>query len=130
MKWLADENFPGAAVRALRDLGWDVAAATERHGGVADREIFEIVRREGRVLLTFDKDFGDLYCESPLIAPSGLILFRFRRPTSTDVDRRSTTHSRSADVRFRLVRQVLRRGARKAPRSFSASVMAQLSRAP
>ncbi|MGO9744558.1 MAG: DUF5615 family PIN-like protein [Roseiarcus sp.] len=43
-----------------------------------------MARREGRILLTFDKDFGDLYRESPLIAPSGLILFRFRRPTSPD----------------------------------------------
>jgi predicted nuclease of predicted toxin-antitoxin system len=63
-------------------------AASEDHGGRSDRDIFEIVRREGRVLLTFDKDFGDLYRESPLVAPSGLILFRFRRPTSPDARRR------------------------------------------
>ena len=88
MKFLADENFPGGAVTALRGLGLDIVAATERHAGVTDREIFEIVRREGLVLLTFDKDFGDLYRESPLMAPSGLILFRFRRPTSADAQRR------------------------------------------
>ena len=88
MKRLADENFPGGAIRALRELGRDVVAATERNGSVADSEIFAIVRREGRVLLTFDKDFGDLFRDSPLIAPSGLILFRVRRPTSPDAQRR------------------------------------------
>lgn len=88
MKFLADENFPGGAIRALRDLGQDVVAATERHGGAPDREIYSIVRREGLVLLTFDKDFGDLHRESPLLAPSGLILFRLRRPTSPDAQRR------------------------------------------
>ncbi len=69
MRWLADENFPGTAIRDLRNLGRHVVAAREQHGSVADREIFEIARREGFVLLTFDKGFGDLYRESPLIAP-------------------------------------------------------------
>jgi predicted nuclease of predicted toxin-antitoxin system len=61
VKGLADENFPGAIVRVLRELGWDVVAATEKHSGVSDSEIFEIARRQGRIVFTFDKDFGDLY---------------------------------------------------------------------
>jgi len=72
----------------LRELGWDVVAATEDHRGVSDREIFEIARRQGRVVFTFDKDFGELYRRAPLASPSGLILFRFRRPTSPDSQRR------------------------------------------
>jgi hypothetical protein len=58
------------------------------HSGAGDSEILEIARREGRILLTFDKDFGELYRQSPLAAPSGLILFLFRRPTSPDAQRR------------------------------------------
>ncbi len=75
------ENYP-------RLMGWDIVAAAERHRGSADRDIFEIVRRAGHVLLTFDKDFGDLYRELPLVTPSGPILFRFSRPASPDAPRR------------------------------------------
>jgi hypothetical protein len=39
-------------------------------------------------VLTFDKDFGELHRRAPLAAPSGLILFRVRRPTSPDAQRR------------------------------------------
>ena len=88
MKGLADENFPWVLVKALRNRGWDIEAATEAHSGAGDREIFDLARRKGRIVLTFDKDFGDLHRRSPLAPPSGLILFRFRRPTSPDAQRR------------------------------------------
>jgi predicted nuclease of predicted toxin-antitoxin system len=48
----------------------------------------KIARRQGRVVFTLDKDFGELYRQVPLAAPSGLVLFRFRRPTSPDAQRR------------------------------------------
>ncbi len=36
MKFLADENFPRPAVRALREHGFEVAWATEDSPGLAD----------------------------------------------------------------------------------------------
>jgi predicted nuclease of predicted toxin-antitoxin system len=76
MKWLADENIPRAVVRGLRDLGEDVVGVVEIAAGSNDRSVFAWARREGRILLTFDKDFGELFATAPLPKPSGLVLLR------------------------------------------------------
>jgi hypothetical protein len=78
--FLADENFPLDAVRKLRDTGHDVTAVVQESPGISDEEILERAAREGRVILTFDRDYGSLLFEessrrSPL--PAGLVYFRF-----------------------------------------------------
>jgi len=47
-------------VAALRASGHDVAWAGEWPRDPADRAILEAAHREGRVLVTLDKDFGEL----------------------------------------------------------------------
>jgi predicted nuclease of predicted toxin-antitoxin system len=76
MRLLADENFPGPAVRALRSLGHDVAYAKETMRGAPDRAVLRSAQAEGRVLLTCDKDFGELAFAARLPAQCGVILFR------------------------------------------------------
>jgi predicted nuclease of predicted toxin-antitoxin system len=76
MRILADENFPGDAVSALRDLGHDVAWVRSDAPGSTDVQVIARAQDEGRVLLTFDKDFGELVFYSRLPASSGVILFR------------------------------------------------------
>ncbi len=76
MRFLADENFPGGAVRALRDMGVDVAWVREGAPGAMDEEVLAWAVREERVLLTFDKDFGELACRAALPAQCGIVLFR------------------------------------------------------
>jgi predicted nuclease of predicted toxin-antitoxin system len=58
MRFLADENFPGAA--ALRAAGSDVVWVRIAAPGSSDSEILAWAAREERILLTFDKDFGEL----------------------------------------------------------------------
>ena len=60
MRFLADENFPGDAVAALRSTGHDVTWVRTAMPGSADADILETAQRERRVLLTFDRDFGEL----------------------------------------------------------------------
>jgi len=76
MKVLANENLPRDAVEALRRDGHDVLWARTDMPGVPDPQIMARARAEGRVLLTFDKDFGELAFRSGLVAPCGIILFR------------------------------------------------------
>ena len=57
---LADENVPGAAVARLRDAGHDVSWVSEDAPGTADPDVLERASKEDRLLVTFDKDFGDL----------------------------------------------------------------------
>jgi predicted nuclease of predicted toxin-antitoxin system len=74
MKFFADENFPGAAIRILRQNGFDVAWAAEQSRGASDEEILSVCAE--RVLLTLDKDFGELVFRNKLSTRSSVILFR------------------------------------------------------
>jgi len=56
---LADENVPKKAVEALRERGHDVLWVAEVAPGSKDEEVLALAIREGRILLTFDKDFGE-----------------------------------------------------------------------
>ncbi len=76
MRVLADENFPGPVVRALRSVGHDVAYARETMRGAADGEVLRAAQAERRVLTTCDKDFGELAFRAGLPAECGVILFR------------------------------------------------------
>jgi predicted nuclease of predicted toxin-antitoxin system len=66
LRSLADENFPSAAVAALKAAGDDIAWVSLTAPGAADADVLAIAVREGRVLLTFDKDFGELAARSGL----------------------------------------------------------------
>ncbi len=60
MKCPADENFPRPALEALRKAGWDVFSLAESCPGISDDEVIALSADQERVLLTFDKDFGEL----------------------------------------------------------------------
>jgi predicted nuclease of predicted toxin-antitoxin system len=83
MKFLADENFPRPALEALRKAGWDVFSIAEKCPGISDDEVIALCASGQRVLLTFDKDFGELVFRRGLSAASGVVLFRIT-PESPD----------------------------------------------
>jgi predicted nuclease of predicted toxin-antitoxin system len=76
MRLLADENVPLKAVQLLREKGHDVLSISESMPQTADEDILEIATRESRIVLTFDKDFGDLTFCSDLPVSCGIVLFR------------------------------------------------------
>lgn len=80
MRFLADENFPGAAVESLREAGHDVAGIAAEAPSSSDRAVLALALEEARVLLTFDKDFGELAWKHHLPAQCGVILFRCAMP--------------------------------------------------
>jgi predicted nuclease of predicted toxin-antitoxin system len=76
VRFLADESCDFSIVLALRAAGHDVVAVAELAGGVPDREVIELARTDRRVLLTEDKDFGQLVF-SALAGSAGVILIRY-----------------------------------------------------
>lgn len=60
IRLLANENFPGPAIRLLRERGIDVVWVAERMPAATDAEVLACARAEGRWLLTFDRDYGEL----------------------------------------------------------------------
>ena len=76
MKWLANENFPRAAVLALQAIGEEVVWIRDTTPGITDVEVLSRAMTEERILITFDKDFGELAYRSKLPATCGIVLFR------------------------------------------------------
>ncbi len=60
MRILADENVGWSIVRWLRAQRVDTAWVPEAEAGAADEEVLAWAYREDRVLLTFDRDYGEL----------------------------------------------------------------------
>ncbi|MBI4492331.1 MAG: DUF5615 family PIN-like protein [Chloroflexi bacterium] len=76
MRFLADESCDFSVVRALRAAGHEVLAVAEISSGAADEVVIDLAVRQGRILLTEDKDFGQLVFANA--QPSGgVILMRF-----------------------------------------------------
>ncbi len=76
MQFLADESCDFAIVRALRASGHDVTTAADLVGGADDTVIAGLAVSEARMLLTEDKDFGQLAYATGHVQP-GVILIRF-----------------------------------------------------
>jgi predicted nuclease of predicted toxin-antitoxin system len=91
MRFLANENFPFDAVQALRQQGHDVFWIRTDAPGIADTEVLNRTQTEDRILLTFDKDFGELAFRSQLPATSGIILFRIKAPSGAVVAQKVAT---------------------------------------
>lgn len=77
MRFLADENIDQRVVAILRAAGHDVLEVREGHGGSGDEAVLALARRTRRVLLTRDKDFGELVIRRDLRC-AGLVLVRYR----------------------------------------------------
>jgi predicted nuclease of predicted toxin-antitoxin system len=78
VRFLANENFPLPSVRHLREAGYDVAAITEDSPGIEDREVLARAVLERRVILTFDRDYGELIYRLGLSPSSGVIYLRYQ----------------------------------------------------
>ena len=60
MRILADESVEGEVVAHLRSEGHNVAYVPETSASIRDDEVLARANTEDRVLLTEDKDFGNL----------------------------------------------------------------------
>ena len=80
-KFLANENIPGDAVQKARAAGIDIQWVKEIMRGATDDAILARAVKDKRVLLTFDRDFGELVFAKGKEASCGVILLRVK-PTS------------------------------------------------
>lgn len=60
MRLLANENIPLASVATLRRAAHDVVSVMERSPGFPDEEVLRLAHSEARIILTFDRDYGEL----------------------------------------------------------------------
>jgi predicted nuclease of predicted toxin-antitoxin system len=76
MRFLADESCDANISRALQEAGHDVVLVSRISPRADDASLVDLARNENRLLLTEDKDFGQLFFASNL-ASNGVILFRY-----------------------------------------------------
>ena len=75
MNLLADEGIDKQIVARLRADGYCVSYVAEMAPGISDDIVLELANKEGSVLVTADKDFGDLVFRLKRIS-AGVVLIR------------------------------------------------------
>jgi Domain of unknown function (DUF5615) len=98
MRLLADENFPGTAVTALIEAGYDVVWVRNAAPGMSDPDVLAWARHDGRILLTFDKDFGELAKALALPSTCGVVLFPMPMPKPSDIGSRLRDLVKSREI--------------------------------
>src|SRR5438874_2444649 len=102
MNFVADESCARPVIQALREAGHDVVAIAEIAKGATDDQVLERALKEKRVLITEDRDFGELvYARGR--SSSGVILVRFpsrarRAKSATVIEAVSKLGSRLGDA--------------------------------
>lgn len=96
--FLADEHFPISSTYLLRALGYEVAAIVEDSPGVKDIEVMARAAQEQRVILTFDRDYGELIYRLRLPTPAGVIHLRFIPATPEEAGQRLSFLLRATSV--------------------------------
>ncbi len=77
MKFLANENVPRASVLYLRSANYNVAYGSEDAVGASDAEVLARAVDEERIILTFDRDYGELIYRLRMPSPIGIVYFRY-----------------------------------------------------
>lgn len=84
MDFLANENFPVFSIGLLRNAGHNVASVIEETPGNKDRDILKRAYEENRIVLTFDRDYGELIFRYKEYMPAGIVFFRFSPSTPSE----------------------------------------------
>lgn len=75
MQFVADENVAEAIVTVLRELKLDVLSISELMPGCSDSEVLSFANKNNSIIITSDKDFGEIIFRQQKIV-AGVILLR------------------------------------------------------
>lgn len=78
IKFLANENVPSATIRKLQDAGYDVFSVSEKFPSIDDEAVILFASTENRVIITFDRDYGELIFKRGQRSAGGVIYFRIQ----------------------------------------------------
>ena len=77
IRFLANENFPAASYKLLKNKGWDIEHVGETNMGISDNEVINSAVEQDRVIITFDSDYGELVYKFGY-KPPGVIYLRIQ----------------------------------------------------
>lgn len=62
IKFLLDANLSPETAKFLRNLGWETKSLLEENlGEISDEAVVILAKREKRLIITHDLDFGEIY---------------------------------------------------------------------
>jgi len=103
---VADESVDFRIVRNLRNEGWSVFAVVETAAAIKDKEVLDIAVQHNTLLITEDKDFGELVFRLKL-PHTGILLIRIFILSDTEklslVTRTITEHYQQLLGRFSVI---------------------------
>jgi predicted nuclease of predicted toxin-antitoxin system len=76
LKFLVDENVDIRIVKRLKDNNFPVVSVFDTHRGISDIQVIELAKTESAIIVTEDKDFGDLVF-SHKIDTIGVLFLRY-----------------------------------------------------
>jgi predicted nuclease of predicted toxin-antitoxin system len=82
---LADENIPMPVIEVLRVAGHDVLSIRESAPGSPDEAVLRLAVAKNRILVTFDRDYGELVFGMGLEPPPSIIYLRFAPASASAV---------------------------------------------
>ena len=80
MNILADENIEKSVIDFLRD-SQNIISIAELKPGITDQEVAELANNSNAILLTEDKDFGEIVFRQKIVK-NGVILLRLQGLTT------------------------------------------------
>lgn len=84
MKFLANENFPFPSIKLLRENGFEVLSVSEKFSGISDEAVLQKAVDENLIILTFDRDYGELIFKYQKTKPPAVVYFRTKGQTPND----------------------------------------------
>jgi predicted nuclease of predicted toxin-antitoxin system len=87
---LADENLNFNFINHLRAAGYEVLSVYEQFRGITDPSVVQLALKEKAILITEDKDFGELVFAHK-IARLTVVFLRYRK-SEVEVVRRLLLH--------------------------------------
>jgi predicted nuclease of predicted toxin-antitoxin system len=78
IKFLANENVPKATIEKLRNEGFDIISVSSDFPSIKDEAVILFATMDNRVIITFDRDYGELIFKRNIQPPSGIIYFRIQ----------------------------------------------------
>ena len=76
MNFVADEGIDRQIVERLRRDGYEILYVAEMEPSISDEEVLNRANERGALLITADKDFGEMVFHRNLLTIGGVVLLR------------------------------------------------------
>src|SRR5438105_3392271 len=76
MNLIADESVDRQIVDRLRQDGYDILYIAELEPGISDKSVFDRANENAALLITADKDFGEIVFRENRLISDGVVLIR------------------------------------------------------